>query len=80
MSIPIFYGDLVHEFRRVIGKSNFGGQFRGIIRRCGMVGYNLDIMRQSVSLVLNPIKVYSYGFLLNCTTVGQASDLTTVLT
>ena len=23
---------------------------------------------------LNPITVYSYGFLFNCTTVGQASD------
>ena len=25
---------------------------------------------------LNPITVYSYGFLFNCTTVGQASDST----
>ena len=38
------------------------------------VGYNLDVMRQSACLVLNPITFYSYGFLLNCTTVGQASD------
>ena len=38
------------------------------------VGYNLDIMRQSACLVLNPITVYSYGFLFNCTMVGQASD------
>ena len=34
---------------------------------------NLDIMRQSACLVLNPITVYNYGFLFNCTTVGQAS-------
>ena len=25
-------------------------------------------------LVVRPITVYSYGFLFNCTTVGQASD------
>ena len=31
-------------------------------------------------LVLNPITVYSYGFLVNCTTVGQASDSMTALT
>ena len=43
-------------------------------------GYNLDIMRQSACLVLNPITVYSYGFLFNCTTVGQASDSMTALT
>ena len=44
------------------------------------VGYNLNIMGQSESLVLNPITVNSYGFLFNCTTVGQASDSMTALT
>ena len=44
------------------------------------VGYNLDIMRRSACLVLNPITVYSFGFLFNCTTVGQASDSMTALT
>ena len=43
------------------------------------LGYNLDVMRQSACLVLNPIMVYSYGFLFNCTTVGQASDSLTAL-
>ena len=44
------------------------------------VGYNLDSMRQSACLVLNPITVYSYGFLFNCATVGQATDSMTALT
>ena len=44
------------------------------------VGYNLDFMRQSACRVLNPITVYSYGSLFNCTTVGQASDPMTALT
>ena len=48
-----------------------------IVKRYIRVGYNLDIMRQSACLVLNPIMVYSYGFLFNCTTVGQASDCMT---
>ena len=34
----------------------------------------MDIMRQSAGLVLNPIMVYSYGFLFNYMVVGQASD------
>ena len=38
------------------------------------MGYNMDIMRQSVCLVVNQIIIYSYGFLFDCTTVGQASD------
>ena len=38
------------------------------------------IMQQSAFLVVNPITIDSYGFLFNCTTVGQASDLMTALT
>ena len=38
------------------------------------VGYNLDVMRQSTCLVLNTITVYNYGFVFDCTAVGQASD------
>ena len=78
ISEPIFYGDLVHKFKRIVGKPNFSDQFKKIVKRYIRVGYNLDIMRQSA--VLNPITVYSYGFLFNCTTVGQASNFMTALT
>ena len=74
ISEPIFYGDLVYKFKRIVGKPNFSYKFKKIVKRYIKVGYNLDIMRQSACLVLNPIKVYIYGFLFNCTTVGQASD------
>ena len=40
----------------------------------------MDIMRQSACMVVNPITVDSYGFLFDCTTVGQASDLMTAVT
>ena len=46
---------------------------RGSIRFYGYHG-------QSACLVVNPITVYSYGFLFNCTTVGRASDSMTALT
>ena len=80
ISEPIFYGDLVYKFKRIVGKPKFSDQFKNIVKRYIRVGYNLDIMRQSACLVLNPITVYSYGFLFNCTTVGQASDSMTALT
>ena len=70
ISKPIFYGDLVYKFKGIVGKSNFSDQFKKIIKLYIMVGYNLDVMRQSACLVLNPITVYSYGFLFNCSTVG----------
>ena len=71
ISEPIFNGDLVYKFKRIVGKPNFSDQFKKIVKRYIRVEYNLDIMRQSACLVLNPITVYSYGFLFNCTTVGQ---------
>ena len=79
-NIYIFYGDLVFKFKRIVGKSYFGDQIKKIVKRYIRVGYNLDIMRQSTCLVINPITVYSYGFLFNCTTVGQASGSMTALT
>ena len=79
ISEPIFYGDLVYKFKRIVGKPNFSDHFKKIIKRNIKVGYNLGVMRQSVCLVLNPIMVYSYDFLFNCTTVGQASDYMTAL-
>ena len=80
ISEPIFYGDLVYKFKRIVLKPNFSDQYEKIIKRYMKVGYILDVTRQSTCLVLNPITVYSYGFLFNCTMVGQASDSMTTLT
>ena len=80
ISEPIFHGDLVYKFKQFVGKSNISDQFKKIVKPYIRVGYNLDIMQQSACLVLNPITVYSYGFLFNCMMVGQASDIMTALT
>ena len=74
------YTTIIELIKLNFGKPNVSDQFKRIVKRYIMVGYNLDIMRQSACLVLNPITVYSYGFLFNCTTVGQASDSMTALT
>ena len=29
---PIFYGDLVYEFKRIVGKSNLSDQFKNIVK------------------------------------------------
>ena len=57
ISEPIFYGDFVYKFKQIVGKPNFSDQFKKIVKRYIRVGYNLDIMRQSACLVLNPITV-----------------------
>ena len=50
-SEPIFYGDLVYKFKRIIGKPYFSDQFKMIIKRYIKVGYNFDVMQQSTCLV-----------------------------
>ena len=54
--------------------TGFSGQFRKVIMRYKRTGYNLNVMRQSVSLVNNPIMVDSFATLFNCTPVDRASD------
>ena len=61
ISEPAFYGDLVYKFKRIVGKPNFSDQFKKIIKGYKRMGYNMDIMRQSAYLVVNPIKVAAMG-------------------
>ena len=35
---PLFYGDLVYEFKRFVGKPNFSNQFKNIIKHHKIVG------------------------------------------
>ena len=71
---PEFYGDLVYRFRKTVGKSNFSEQFRKLINHYKIIGYSLDIMRQTACLVVNPIIIDGYASLFNCTTAVRASD------
>ena len=80
ISEPVFYGDLVYRFKISVGKPSLSDRFKKIIKRYKIVGYNMDIMRQSACLVVNPITVYSYCFLFNCTTMSQGSYSMTALT
>ena len=42
---PIFNGDLVYKFKRIVGKTNFSDQFKKIIKRYIKVDYYLDVMQ-----------------------------------
>ena len=56
------------------GKIDFPYHFKKIIVRYKKIGYNINVMRQTACLVVNPIKVNSFAYLFNCTTVGRTSD------
>ena len=74
LSEPEFYGDLVYKFRKIIGKNDFPYYFKKIIVRYKKIGYNINVMRQTACLVVNPIRVNSFAYLFNCTTLGRTSD------
>ena len=49
-------------------------QFRKIIMCYKRIGYDINVMRQSACLVINPSSVNGYAALLYCTPVDRASD------
>ena len=53
--MPVFYDDFVFKFKRIL---MFNSNIKShLIKR---VGYNMDIMRQSACMIVNPINVYSF--------------------
>ena len=74
LSEPEFYGDLVYKFRKIIGKNDFSCHFENINVRYKKTGYNIDVLRQTACLIVDPINVHSFVYLFNCTTVGRATD------
>ena len=57
-------------------KDCFCEHFRKIILRYKCIGHDINVMRQSACLVVNPIMVNNIASLFNCTPVGRASDKT----
>ena len=69
LSEPEFYGDWMYKFRIIIGKNDFPYHFKKTFVRYKKIGYNINVMRQTAYLVVNPIKVNSFAYIFNCTTV-----------
>ena len=55
-------------------QNSMSGQFRKVIMRYKRIVYNLNVMRQSACLVINPTMVVSFAALFDCTPVDRASD------
>ena len=59
---------------KMIDKYDFPYHFKKIIARCKKICHNINVLRQTACLVVNPIKVNNFAYLSDCTTVGRASD------
>ena len=43
--------------------------------KCSVIkGYNIDVIKQSACLVVNPIMVDQFAYLFNCMLVGRGSE------
>ena len=74
LSEPKFYSDLVYRLKKIMVRTDFSDQFRKIIIRHKRIGYDLNVMRQSACLVINPITVDNFAAFFNSTLVDRASD------
>ena len=74
LSEPEFHGDFMYKFRKIIGSNDFPYHFIKLIVRYKNSGYNIDVLRQTACLVVNPVKVNSFVYLFDCTTAGRPSD------
>ena len=70
LSKPEFYGDLVYKFRKIYACNDFSTQFHKIILRYKKVGYNINVIRQTACMVVNPITVNNFASLFNYTLAG----------
>ena len=68
---PRFHGDLIYKFKKIVGRNDVSDQFRKIIIRYKRIGYNMNVMRQTACLVVNPIAVNNFVDLFNCTPVDR---------
>ena len=58
LSEPEFYGDL----KKIVGSINFSTQFIKIISHYKKIGYNINVLQQTLCLVVNPITVWQLCF------------------
>ena len=52
-----WFQNSMSDFKKIMGSTDFCVQFRKIIICHKRFGYNLNIMRQSACLVINPVTV-----------------------
>ena len=78
LSEPEFYGDLMYKLNKIVGCNYFSAQLVGVI--CKKIGCSIGVLQQAACLVVSPVTVCNFAFLLNCTPVGRTSDSMTVPT
>ena len=61
----------MYRFNKIVGSNNFSAQFIKIFLIIKKIGYNINVLQQTVCLVVNPIRVGNFAFLFYCKPVGR---------
>ena len=67
LSEPEFYGDLVYKFRKIYACNDFSTQFSFRYKK---IGYNINVIRRTACIVVNPLTVNNFASLFNYTPAG----------
>ena len=59
---------------KIVGRANFSDHFKPIIICYKRIGYNMNIMRQSECLVVNPVTVNNFASLFARWWVGRQTQ------
>ena len=62
----------VCKFRKIFGKTDFSDQIKKIVTNYKKIDYNMDILRQTICMVVNPIMVDNFAYLFKCTAVSRS--------
>ena len=61
------------KLRKIYACNDFSIQFRKTILRYIKIGYNINLIRQTACMAVNPISVNNFASLCSCTPAGPAS-------
>ena len=64
----------MYKLKKIVDSNYLSGQFIEIISDFKKIGYNINVLQQTVCFVVNPITFGNFAFLFNCTPVGRASE------
>ena len=64
----------INSLKKIVNKTDVSVQLKKFDTRYNRIGYNIDILRQTARMVVNPIMVDNFASLFDCTTVGRSSD------
>ena len=57
-----------------MGRTDFSDQFRKKVIHHKRISYDLNVIRQSACLLINPITVNNFAALFNCMSVDRGSE------